>query len=193
MWAVPGFSFVVTLLAGVGAWGMRSRSNPVVGGSFLTGFVMIGTGVMLDLGWLLRSGVFASAVFLGVAIGRAIAPNRSSMLILLGVLSVADIIWIVSGGGSATGWEADVVNFSVQLGTSSSSIGTADLVLAAMVTTHWLQRDAGVWLALAAAPVGMVVANVYVALTSVDNLPLVPFITLGWLATEAWHRRTAHA
>lgn len=187
---MPGFSFLAAVLTGVGAWSARALSNSLALGLLLVGLVATGAGAAADLDWLLKVGVFAVAVLLGVAIGRIIPPSSAAMLVLLGLLSLADIIWIATGGGSATGWVDDIANFSVQVGESSSSIGTVDLVLAAMITTHWLQRGAGVWLALAAAPIGMVASNVYVALGRADNLPLVPFITLGWLVTEAWHRRS---
>jgi len=133
--------------------------------------------------------VFAAALFLGIGVGQAIPAKPAPIALLLGVLSVADIIWIVSGGGSAMGRADEVLNFSVQIGTTSSSIGTADLVLAAAVAAHWLRRDAGIWLAVVGAPIGMVVSNVLVSASDVDNLPLVPFITLGWLITGAWYRR----
>lgn len=186
---MPGFSFLVTLLAGVGAWSVRSLSKSVIAGGLVVGGVLTATSRAADTRWLLGLGVFTASVFLGALVGRIVPPRPALMALLLGVLSVSDIIWINSGGGSATGSMNEVLNFSVQVGNSSSSIGTLDLVLAAAVAAHWLRRGARTWLAVVAAPIGMVLSNVYVAVSGVDNLPLVPFIALGWLATEFWHGR----
>ena len=172
------------------AYGARVFSKGVILSSLLLAVAVMWTGVVSNVHWLIGLGVLAGSALLGVAVGRLVPPRPMPMLLLLGILSVADIVWIASGGGSATGSVERVVNFSMQIGESSSSIGTVDLVLAAVITTHWLQRDAGIWLAIAAAPIGMVASNAYVAVSGADNLPLVPFISLGWLLTEAWHRRS---
>ena len=156
----------------------------------MVGLALTGAGATTDFDWLLNVGVLFSAVFLGVALGRIVPPRSRPMFGLLGVLSVADIIWIVSGGGSAIGWVDEVFNFSVRMGTSSSTIGTVDLLLASTVATHWAQRRGSLWLAVSAAPIGMIISNIYVAVSGADNLALVPFIALGWLATELQQRRT---
>lgn len=187
---MPGFSFLTTLIAGLGAWGVRAVPSSVVGGGVVVGLALTGAGATTDFDWLLNVGVLFAAVFLGVALGRIIPPRSRPMFGLLVVLSVADIIWIVSGGGSATGWVDEVFNFSVRMGTSSSTIGTVDLLLASTVATHWAQRRGSVWLAVSAAPIGMIISNIYVAVSGADNLALVPFIALGWLETELRHRRT---
>jgi hypothetical protein len=138
-------------------------------------------------GWSI-SEVVAAAVALGVVIGRAIPGRAAPMALLLGMLSLVDIIWIGSGGGSSTVWGNDVLNFSVDIGTSTSTIGTLDLILAASLAAHWLKRGAGIVLSVAAAPLGMLSANLYVALIGAENLPLLPFITFGWLLTEGIDR-----
>ena len=143
---IPGFSFLTTLIAGLGAWGVRAMPGSVVGGGVVVGLALTGAGATTDFDWLLNVGVLFAAVFLGVALGRIIPPRSRPMFGLLVVLSVADIIWIVSGGGSATGWVDEVFNFSVRMGTSSSTIGTVDLLLASTVATHWAQRRGSVWL-----------------------------------------------
>lgn len=193
MAVMPGFSVLVTLVMGVGVWSVRSLSNRVMAGGLVAGIVLAGAGLVSDLDWLAALGVFVAALFIGTGIGRLLPSQPGPILLFLLVLSVADIVWIGTGGGSASGSLDKIVNFSVEIGSSSSSLGTVDLVLAAIVATHWLRRDAGFWLAVAAAPIGMIVSDLYVAAANVDNLPLVPFITLGWLMTEAWHRRTKWA
>ncbi len=187
---MPGFLFLASMVTALLAYGARAFSNGVILGSLLASAALTWTGVTTHQDWLISLGVLLGSVLVGVAVGRVIPPRSTSILLILGILSVADIIWIATGGGSASGWVEGVANLTVQTGAGSSSIGTVDLVLAAVITTHWLQRDAGIGLAIAAPPIGMVASNVYVAVSGADNLPLVPFITLGWLLTEAWHRRS---
>lgn len=187
---MPGFSFLMALVMGLGAWGLRPLSNTAVGGGLLAGVGLSAVAVTAESGWVLNVGQLSAALFLGVAIGRILPPRPTPMLAMLLMLSMADFIWIGYLGGSATGLVGEISNFSVGVATSSSTIGVGDLVLAASATTHWLRRGSRILLALAPAPIGMVASNIYILLTSTDNLPLVPFITLGWLATEAWHHRT---
>lgn len=185
---MPGFSLLVTLLIGLGAWRVRSLSSRLIASGLIAGCAVTFAGLGMDAGWFRNLGLLIAALTLGVALGRVISPTFAPMLALLGVLSVADIIWIASGGGTSAGWAHDAANFSLQLGSTYSSIGTLDLVLAAALTTHWLRRDTQLPLAVSAAPIGMAFANVYVAAMGADNVALVPFITLGWLVTEGWYR-----
>lgn len=184
---VPGFSFFVTLLMGLGALSLRRARSPFVGVALAAGVVVTAVGLGADVGWLVDLGVVVAAVTLGVLAGRTVPPKSQPMLLLLVVLSAADIIWIASGGELSSEWVDRVLNFSIDLGASSSSIGTIDLILAAALSAHWLERDETVLLSLTAAPLGMALANVYVGLSGSENLPLVPFITLGWLLTEIAH------
>ncbi len=187
---MPGFSFLVTLLMGLGALGLRRAASPAVAGILAGGAALTALGLGVEVGWLVDVGVVGAAVSLGVIVGRTVAPRASAMGLILGVLSVADIIWVASDQGSSAGWMGQVGNFAIDFGSGTSSIGTLDLILAAAVAAHWIRRDAGVPTVLASAPLGMVLANIYVALSGADNLPLVPFITLGWLLVEGAHRLT---
>lgn len=190
MGTMPGFSFAVTALMGLGAWSLRRLATSVVTAGLAAGLVVTATGISTESGPLVDVGVAVSAVCLGVVVGRMVPDRSAPMALLLGLLSAIDIIWVASGGRLATDWVNEVLNFSVQLGTDTSSIGTLDLLLASALSAHWSRRGASLALSVAAAPLGMVISNVYVAVSSADNLPLVPFIALGWLITEGIHRRS---
>lgn len=187
---MPGFSFVMTLLMGLGALSVRRLLRSAIAIGVAAGLALTAAGVVSDVGWLIDVGIVVASITVGILVGRVIPPKAWPMALVLGALSVADIVWVVSGGAFSADWGNQVLNLSVDVGTSSSSIGTLDLILAAAVTAHWLEREAGVVLSLAAAPLGMVLANIYVALSGAENLPLVPFITLGWLVTEGTNRLT---
>ena len=190
MQTMPGFSFFVTLLMGLGAWSVHRLSASLVMAGLAAGLVVSATGIGIESTSLVAVGVAVGAVCLGVVVGRTVPYRSAPMALLLGLLSAIDIIWVASGGRLATDWVNEVLNFSVQLGTGSSSIGTLDLLLASALSAHWSKRGASLALSVAAAPLGMVISNVYVAMSGADNLPLVPFIGLGWLITESLHRRS---
>ena len=187
---MPGFSLLATLFMGLGAWSFRKRTTAITTAGLAAGFVVTALGIGIGAKPLVNLGVAGSALSVGVVIGRAVRYRSAPMAFLLGVLSVIDIVWIASGGEIANDWVNEVLNFSVQTGTSISSIGTLDLVLASAICAHWSKRGASMALSVAAAPMGMVISNVYVAMSGADNLPLVPFIGLGWLITESLHRRS---
>lgn len=187
---MPGFSFLSTLLAGLGAWSGRrtSRRGLVIG--FLIGAVVVWLGVASDLSVLTVVGLFGTSVTVGSLLGQSLSPRSRPVLLALIVLAGVDLAWIASGGGGAgEGWVKDVANVTIELGGRSSSIGTLDLVIAAALAAHWLTRGAAPWLAVAPGPVGMVFSNVFVALTGATNLALIPFLLLGWLITEGLERR----
>jgi hypothetical protein len=186
---MPGFSVVVTLLAGAGAWSARHLGGVAVGAGGLIGAGLFVAGRALGPGFLVPLGLVVAAVFLGALLGRLIPPGPGPMGFVLAALAVADIWWISSGGGTGEGLLGDLANVSVSLGSTTSTIGTVDVVLAAAVSTHRSVRGGTLWPAVLAAPIGMALANVYVIVTGADNLPLIPFIAIGWLVTEPWHRR----
>jgi len=189
---MPGFSFFVTLTAGALAWTMQRLPKTVVAGGFglALSFVMSGSILDWDPSWWINGVTFAAIVTGGVFLGRILPPRWTPMVALLGVLTVIDIIWIASGGAAGDATET-FANFAVRIGNSTATIGTGDVLLAAAITSHWRSRGAHATLAIAAAPFGMILANLFFAVSRVRNLALVPFIAVGWIGTEMWWRRLA--
>lgn len=185
---MPGFSFIVTLVA-AGAtrltWSTESRWRRV---GAVTGIVVLAIGVVADQSTLTAFGLLLSAVAVGSSLGRALPPTPLAAAATLGLLSVADIVWIRFGNPDLDGAIGSLATLMVEIGGSTSSIGTVDVILAAAVTAHWLARGASGVLPLTPAPLGMALANVWVRINGVANLPLIPFIAVGWLVTEGWHR-----
>jgi hypothetical protein len=188
---MPGFSFFVTLAAGVVAWFARRIPGAVLSVVVAAALVMavIGVVVAADMATWGSLTAAAFAVSGGVLLGRALRPSSGPMVALLVVASIVDIAWVVSGGAGPEGFR-EVANISLRIGENSSSIGTLDVLLAAAIATHWQARSASPATAILAAPLGMIAANVFVAISGVTNLPLVPFIGFGWLLSEAWVRRS---
>lgn len=186
---MPGFSVFVTLIAGALSLAAVRRSSRVLATMFASAVVLIALGVVVeaDLGGWEAALVLAFAVSGGALAGRLLPPRAMPMAFLLGVVSVLDIVWIASGG-SAGADLGDYMNLTVRIGETSGTLGTFDVLLAATVATHWQARGSSLALAVLAAPLGMVLGNLFFSVTGADSLPLVPFITAGWLISEAWYR-----
>ena len=190
---VLGFSFFATLLAGTGALSLgriaKSRVAVTLAAGAGAGAGAVGFGVVVDRSGVAAAGIFVAATALGVLLGGTMPAAFRPMLLVLVVLSALDILWIAVGGGSGSGLLSRVGNFTLEGGTSTSSIDTIDLVVAAGLSTHWLARGTRTWIAVAPGPIGMILSNIYVAIAGATNLALVPFLLLGWLITEALDRR----
>jgi hypothetical protein len=186
---VPGFLFLATSLAGLGALSIRRLTRRSIILVFIGGAATIWVGIAAH--WRLPTaiGLVSTAVTLGILLGQLLPPSSRAVLVTLVVLAGLDLAWIVSGGDLAGGWLEEVATLTVRVGARASSIGTLDLFVSAALATHWLLRGARPWLAVAPGPIGMVLSNVYLALTGTSNLALIPFLLLGWLATEGLNHR----
>ena len=136
--------------------------------------------------------VLSLALSLGVGIGRAMPPRLAPMLALLLVLSVLDVAQVAltsgppPGGASARSpaWLL-YINFRVVVAGARIAIGVFDLALAAAVAVHLRRRMAPWPIAIAAAPAGLVLAELFVVVTGLGDLPLIPFLSAGWITAEA--------
>jgi hypothetical protein len=185
---VPGFLAIATLLTGLAALGVsrisgRNTVITLIGAALVAVAAVVGSNHVITV-----IGVWAFAVILGILVGRWIPASAPPLASVLVVLSVADIVWIVSGGGTGPEWAGELLNVSISIGSGTSTIGAVDLILAAAIAIHWVRRDESQVLAVLAAPMGMIISNLFTAVTGTENLALVPFITAGWLLTETWHR-----
>jgi len=163
-----------------------------VAGGFGLALLFVIAGSVLDRdpsGWI--SGVtFVAVVTGGALLGRILPAGWGPMAVLLGVLATIDIIWITSGGAASDAVRT-VATLTVRSGNSTAAIGTGDILLAAAIASHWRSRGARFAPAIAGAPLGMILANLFFAVSGVANLALVPFIAVGWIGTEVWWRRMA--
>ena len=135
--------------------------------------------------------VLGFAVAGGVLVGRRLAPRPMPMLVLLAVLAALDAIQIVAPGPGpgpgATGSAAPAWYFYgmlvIDIAWSHNRVGIFDVVLIAAMVEHARRR--GLPFAVGAAPgvLAFVAAGVAVLVFGPLNLPLVPFLFAGWLAT----------
>lgn len=162
-------------------------------------FVLAGSAVALAAGAVLglvlypwtNLPVLGFAVAGGVLVGRRLAPRPMPMLVLLVVLAAIDAIQIVvSGPGpgpGATGGATPAWYFYgmlvIDTAWSQTGVGIFDVLVIAAMVEHARRR--GLPLVVGAAPgvLAFIAADVAVLVFGPLNLPLVPFLLAGWLAT----------
>jgi hypothetical protein len=153
---------------------------------------LLGTGAVLGLvlyPWTSLP-VLGVALAGGVLVGRGLPPRSMPMFALLAVLAVLDTIQIVvlGSGSGETGGAPPAWYFYGMLVIDTPWFGTAvgilDLLLIASIVEH--SRRRGLSFAVGAAPgvLAFIAADVLVLVMGPLNLPLVPFVLLGWLATD---------
>ena len=135
--------------------------------------------------------VLGFAVAGGVLVGRRLSPRPMPMLVLLAVLAALDAIQIVASGPGpspgATGDAAPAWYFYgmlvIDTAWSHTGVGIFDVLVIAAMVEHARRR--GLPFAVGAAPgvLAFVAADVAVLVLGPLNLPLVPFLLAGWLAT----------
>jgi hypothetical protein len=128
----------------------------------------------------------------GVLVGRRLPPRSMPMLELLGVLATLDAIQtLVAGSGSGPPVTSGTTPASYYYGMLvlktpwfRAAVGVIDMLLIAAIVVHSQRR--GLPFVAAAAPgvLAFIAADLLVLVVGPINLPLVPFLLLGWLATD---------
>jgi hypothetical protein len=135
--------------------------------------------------------VLGFAVAGGVLVGRRLPPRPMPMLVLLAVLAALDAIQIVAPGPGpspgATGGAAPAWYFYgmlvIDTAWSHTGVGIFDVLVIAALVEHARRR--GLPLPVGAAPgvLAFVATDVALLVLGPLNLPLIPFLLAGWLAT----------
>jgi hypothetical protein len=128
----------------------------------------------------------------GVLIGRRLPPRAMPMLVLLAVLAALDVIQMaLPGPGPVPGTAGGVRPASyfyamlvIDIGSSHTAFGIVDALVIAAIVEHARRRALPFALGAAPAIVAFVAADVTVLALGPLNLPLIPFLLGGWLATE---------
>jgi hypothetical protein len=176
-------ALLARLLDRVGQWPLAV----VLGASA----VLLGAGAFLGLAlypWT-DLPVVGFALAGGVLVGRRLPPRSMPMFALLAVLAVLDTIQIVvlGSGSGDTGGATPAWYFYGMLVIDTPWFGTAvgigDVLLIASIVEH--SRRRGLSFAVGAAPgvLAFIAADVLVQVIGPLNLPLVPFLLFGWLAS----------
>lgn len=176
----------------------------------LRGWLLAG-GLMLGILMSLLGGIFAlplypwndlvvllTALTGGLLLGRGMPPRFRPFLILLLILSVADAVQIALTGGftplprSLPAHPSPIpsglllyLNFYLVLPVGHYLVGIFDLLLITAVAEHSRRRGRSYALALLPGVVGFLLVDGAVWVTQRGGWPLIPFITAGWLCSEA--------
>ncbi|MGH2514804.1 MAG: hypothetical protein ACRDHP_04035 [Ktedonobacterales bacterium] len=140
----------------------------------------------------------------GVLLGRSLPAKTWPFLIVLLVLSVLDITQIVlSSQAPAPAHVAAIPptgqlvgNFFLLLPWGRFNIGLFDIFIIAAISEHARKRGLTFVLALLPSVLGIVLAFAFRQFIYNGTLPLIPFLTIGWicdLALVSWYRQRVRA
>jgi hypothetical protein len=131
----------------------------------------------------------------GVLLGRAIPKRFVPMLLLLLVFSALDIAQIIltSGGSSSNSTSISTspslyANFLIPPPVGRFNLGIFDILFITAIAEHWRRRRNSIIIAEIPGLACFAIADLFVAITSIGNLPLIPFSTIGWLISETFAR-----
>jgi hypothetical protein len=135
--------------------------------------------------------VLGFAIAGGILVGRRLPPRPMPMLVLLAVLAALDVIQIVASGPGpgpgATGGAAPAWYFYgmlvIDTAWSHTGVGIFDVLVIAAMVEHARRRGLPFAAGAAPGPLAFVAADVAFVVFGPLNLPLIPFLLAGWLAT----------
>jgi len=188
-------SVVLAIVVALAAWWLHGlRTRPLVAAALVFAAALAtGAGFGLALYPLTDVPVLGFALATGLLVGRALPPKARAMFVLLAALAALDSIQIVAAGpggsssGTSSGGDPAWYYYSMFLATmpwGRAGIGIFDLLLIAAIAEHGRARALPVVAAIVPGAIGLVVADLVFAVARLDNLPLVPFVLLGWLTVE---------
>lgn len=131
----------------------------------------------------------------GVLLGRTLRPGPFPLIAILVAISVLDVVGniLTSGvqppGGNSSSSPLLYGNLLVPPPVGRFNIGIGDILLGTAVAESWRLRRGSLALAEVPGLVGFAFAGLFEVLTSYHDLPLIPFLTAGWLISEGVGRR----
>lgn len=131
--------------------------------------------------------VAAFCIAVGTAIGRVVPPRRRPRAVSLAILASLDTIQVFATGSEATPPSAFRLWTMFLLATpfGRSAIGFVDLAVVAVIGEHWRRRRGNLAWSVLPGVVGLGLAGAFRVLVYRGSLPLLPFVTAGWLIVEA--------
>lgn len=190
-------SLVVAVGSAIAPWAAARLNQWVLAVALVIGLALavLIVGFSLPLYPWTNLVVLLVALAAGILLGRGLAGRTRTFLVVLLVLSALDILQIVLTSGPGSGLVAHVPtipppgqlmgNFFLLLPWGHYNLGIFDISILAAMAQYWRKRG-GVWLlALAPGVIGVVLAFAFLLLVYNGALPLLPFLTAGWLCSLA--------
>lgn len=187
---MPGLYPVLGLLFGAAPRLLRRVPLRVLAGVALATAVAAVAGIVLAFRppYPLTDAVVVAFCFTGgTSIGRVVPPRRRPMAALLAVLAALDTVQVFAAGAHTDGPSAMRLwtMFLLITPLGSSAIGFADLAVVAAIGEHWRRRGGHLAWSILPGVVGLVLVDAFSILIHKGSLPLLPFLLLAWLLTEA--------
>jgi hypothetical protein len=198
---IPGLSFLVALSFGASPWlATKYGRKPLMVGLLIgVTIAIVGSGLALPLYPWTDLVVILIAFAGGVLLGRLLPPKPFPFILILIVLSLLDVAQIVatSGvqapGGNTPSSPLLYGNFIIPPPVGRFNIGIVDILLGIAMAEQWRRRKGSIALAEVPGLAGFALAIPFELLTSYHDLPLIPFLTGGWLISEGLGRFVKNA
>lgn len=191
-------SLILALICVAVPWGIRQVKTWQILVIFGVSLALWIIGAALLLGWYPWTDVVDFLVFVGAGIllGRVISAKFWPFLIFLLILSALDItqILLTVRGAAPVTQRASIPagdfysNFLLLFPWGKYGIGPVDLLVMAAIGTHWCKKHGPFFLAFVALAIGVIIADVILMIDPSIVLPLIPFLTFGWLCSVAIDR-----
>lgn len=193
-------SLALPLAFGLAPWLLAVVSTRAAAGALGAGLALAAVGSIIGGAPWAVSDLVVAVVALGggVALGRVLSLKPRVMAIFLASCSIADIAqnaFIGGGPGAPAGsgaappaWQAYAV-LRIAVPGGHYDIGPLDLLLFTAIGEHWRRRRGSRVQSAGPGVAGMALVDL---VPFHGSLPLIPFVFVGWLATE-WAARRSHA
>jgi len=188
-------SLVLAALCDGIPWGTKRIKGWPIAIVFGAGLVLGILGIVFSVAWYPWTDllVLLVAVSAGLLLSRAMPTKLWPFLLLLLVLSILDVVQIVltsgppapssQSAGTSTPAAQLYGNFLLHLPWGRYNIGIFDLLLLTAMAEYWRRRGSTFLVALAPGMIGFILALGFGQFIYAGALPLIPFLTGGWLCS----------
>jgi hypothetical protein len=186
-------SFILVLLCVSFPWSIQHIKERYVVFVFFLGLLLSILGAAFSIGRYPWTDiiVFSVAVSGGQILGRFLSSKFWTFLLLLLILSALDITQVListhipSVNTRQTSEPVSQLygNFLLMLPSGRYNIGIFDLLLITSMSEYWLKRGSSFQTAVIPGIIGTILAYSVLWLLYDGALPLIPFLTIGWIVS----------
>lgn len=186
-------SLIFAVVSAAAPWLLKRVKNTPLAVALVLGIILSALTVVFNINLYPWSNALVLLVALsaGVLLARSRPPRVRPLLILLLVLSALDIAQNALPGPSAPSTAGApspahlVGNVLLLLPWGRFNLGIFDIFLIALISEHGRRRGDAFALTLLPGMLGIALAFAFLNVVYRGPLPLIPFITAGWLCTLA--------
>lgn len=189
-------SLALTVLCTMVPWGARQVKSWQIALVVGAALILSVLGIVFSLAWYPWTDllILLGALSGGVVLSRVMSTKLWPFLLLLLVLSIADVVQqaVLTAGSTSPGNQSAGTsiptgelygNFLVSLPWGHYNIGIFDLLLLTALAEYWRRRGSAFLVGLASGVIGFLLALVFTLFIYGGALPLIPFLLAGWLCS----------